>query len=190
MRRAQLARTAAVVGIAGSAAFAAALLLEQAHATGRAHTLANVLVLPGFVGFAAISFALIAIRAGGGRFGQVALGIWFAGPIALLVGGAVEATTGNHDNLFYPAGGLLATLRGLLAAIPVARAGVLRGWRRWAAPALAGYYLLILVLNIAGGDDWNQPLLELGWPLLAAATGAAVLSEPAPRPVPAEPVPA
>jgi hypothetical protein len=92
--------------------------------------------------------------------------------------------------LFYPVGGLLTTLGGLLAAVPVARAGVLRGWRRWAAPVLAGYYLLILVLNIANGDDWNQPLLELGWPLLAIVTAAAVLSETAARPLAAAPVPA
>ena len=46
--------------------------------------------------------------------------------------------------LFYPVGGLLTTLGGLLAAIPGGGAGVLRGWRRWASPALAGYSLRVL----------------------------------------------
>jgi hypothetical protein len=154
-------------------AFGMALLLEQFR-TGK--TAADLLVLAGFVGFVAITLGLILVRAGGGRFGQVALGIWFAGRVFLLAGAAVEAVTANHDNLFYPASGLLTTLGGLLSAVLLARAGVLRGWR--AAPALAAYYLFLLVLNMSQGDDWNQPLIELGWPLLAIATAVALLAEP------------
>jgi hypothetical protein len=181
MNRAPAVRTAATAGVAGSVLFAAGLIVEIPARHGPAHTAGELLILAGFAGFAAVIAALWLAGTGGGRFGQAALVIWLIGPVALFAGSITEAITGNQNNLFFPVGGLVTTLGGLLAAGPVARSGVLTGWRRWAAPALAAGYLLILVANIVSGDDWNQPLVMLAWPILAGLTGVAVLSEPSAR---------
>jgi uncharacterized membrane protein len=167
----------ALAGITGSACFAAALLLEQA---GAASGLTEALFALGFAGFAAVIAALLLSRAGGTRFGQVALWIWLAGTVGLFVAGAVSAVTGSDDNVFFPIGGILTVVGGVLAAVPIARSGVLTAWRRWVPAALAAYYLFLMIANIAAGDDgWDSPVGMLGWPVLAIASGIAVLTEPA-----------
>lgn len=175
MNRLSAARLAAIAGLIGSVAFIGTLVLEVA---GTGTSLAEGLAYAGFLGFAALALALLLARAGGGIFGTVALGLWIAGSLSLFTGSLVEAATGNADNAFFPVGGLSTALGGLLAAIAVYRAGVLTGWRKWTLPAMAAFYLGLLVLNIANGDNWDQPLATLGWPLLAIAVAAAILTEP------------
>jgi hypothetical protein len=178
MDRTNSARGAAAAGILCSAAFGAGLIIEQAASGGAVRTTGDVLIAAGFVGFGLLAASLILSSAAGRRAGRIGPWLWLGGAAGLLAAGIVGAATGNDDNPLFPVGGLLTTIGLLVAGVAVARAQVLTGWRRWSVAALAGYYLLLLVVNIAAGDSFDQPLLMAGWPVLAIAVGAAVVTEP------------
>lgn len=74
---------------------------------------------------------------GSGRFAVGSLAAWSSGWLLVAAGGVLLLATGEPDGLVFFIGGNLYTVAGLVAAILVARAGVLAGWRRFAPLAWA-----------------------------------------------------
>lgn len=74
---------------------------------------------------------------GHGRFAVGSLAAWSLGWLLVFVGAVLLLVTGEPNGLVFFVGGNLYTVAGLVAAVLVARAGVLAGWRRFAPLALA-----------------------------------------------------
>ncbi|NUO55678.1 MAG: hypothetical protein HOV71_18530 [Hamadaea sp.] len=162
------------VGIAAAVLWAAGILLQYADADS---TPGELLIDVGFIGIAAmIAGTLTAGVAGRGVFPAIGLGVWSFGHLSIALGGFVELATGNADNAFYPLGGLAQIIGGVLAAVALARAGVLTGWRRWTPVAWVVTYLAVFATLFTTADEvqaWQLVPFAL-WLASIALTGAAV----------------
>ncbi|MEV6970666.1 hypothetical protein AB0M47_36750 [Hamadaea sp. NPDC051192] len=161
------------VGVAAALLWAAGILIQYADADSKP---GELLIDVGFIGIAAMIAGLLAAGvAGRGVFPAVGLSVWSFGHLSIALGGFVEMATGNADNAFYPLGGLAQIVGGVLAAVALARAGVLTGWRRWMPVAWVVTYLGVFATLITAGDDvqaWQLAPFGL-WLATIALTGVA-----------------
>lgn len=149
------------------------------------HQAGEVLIWIGFLGMAVLVVGmLIAGLAGRGAFAKIALGILVFGLASIPIGGIVEGITGNADNPFYPLGGLGQILGGLATSIVIARAGVLRGWRRWTPLGWFVTYVGVFATFFGDTDNWSAiVLLPFAlWLAAIAATALGVATTPARHP--------
>jgi hypothetical protein len=119
---------------------------------------------------------------GGNRIAVGSLAAWSLGWLVVCAGGVLLLATGEPNGLLFFVGGNLNTVAGLVAAILVARAAVLEGWRRftplaWAvAEAVLGFVQQIETAPAALGLTG-----ELVGYLLIGVVGVAALTTPAVR---------
>ncbi|NUR70957.1 MAG: hypothetical protein HOU81_09060 [Hamadaea sp.] len=163
------------VGIAAAVLWAAGILLQYADADSKP---GELLIDAGFIGIAAMIAGMLAAGIGGrGVFPAIGLGLWSFGHLSIALGGFVEMATGNADNPFYPIGGLGQIVGGILAAVAIARAGVLTGWRRWTPVAWVVTYLAVFATLFTASDDgvqaWQLAPFAV-WLATIALTGYAV----------------
>jgi hypothetical protein len=131
---------------------------------------------------AAVPAGLAWAGAGGSRVAAGWLAAWSLGWLVVCAAGALLLATGEPNGLLFFIGGNLHTVAGLVAAILVARAAVLDGWRRFApltwavAGAVLGFVQQIETAPAALGLTG-----ELVGYLLIGVVGVAALTTPAVR---------
>jgi hypothetical protein len=117
-----------------------------------------------------------------GRVAVAALAAWSLGRLTVCAAGILLLTTGEPPVLMFFIGGNLDTVAGLVAAVLVARAGVLTGWGRFAPLAWA---VMQAVLGVVQQID-SAPELgvagELVHHLLLGLVGVAAVTAPGARP--------
>ncbi len=133
---------------------------------------------------AAVPAGLARAGAGGGRVAVGWLAAWSLGWLVVCAGGVLLLATGEPNGLLFFIGGNPHTVAGLVAAILVARAAVLAGWRRFAplAWAVAGA-VLGFVQQIETAPAALGLTGELVSYLLIGVVGIAAFTTPAARPV-------
>jgi hypothetical protein len=132
---------------------------------------------------AAVPAGLAWAGAGGSRVAVGWLAAWSLGWLVVCAAGVLLLLTGEPNGLLFFIGGNLHTVAGLVAAILVARAAVLGGWRRFAplAWAVAGA-VLGFVQQIETAPAALGLTGELVGYLLIGVVGIAALTTPAARP--------
>jgi hypothetical protein len=131
---------------------------------------------------AAVPAGLAWAGAGGSRAAVGWLAAWSLGWLVVCAGGVLLLATGEPNGLLFFIGGNLHTVAGLVAAILVARAAVLAGWRRFAplAWAVTGA-VLGFVQQIETAPAALGLTGELVSYLLIGVVGVAALTTPAVR---------
>lgn len=131
---------------------------------------------------AAVPAGLARAGAGGSRVAVGWLAAWSLGWLVVCAGGVLLLATGEPNGLLFFIGGNLHTVAGLVAAILVARAAVLAGWRRFAplAWAVAGA-VLGFVQQIETAPAAVGLTGELVNYLLIGVVGVAATTTPAAR---------
>jgi hypothetical protein len=134
---------------------------------------------------ATVPAGLASVDAGGSRIAVGSLAAWSLGWLTVCAGGVLLLATGEPNGLVFFVGGNLHTVAGLVAAILVARAAVLDGWRRFAPLAWA---VQGAVLGIVQQIETAPAALgltgELVGYLLIGVVGVAVLTTPTARATP------
>jgi hypothetical protein len=118
-----------------------------------------------------------------GRIAVAALAAWSLGRLVVCTAGVLLLTTGEPPVLLFFIGGNLDTVAGLVAAVLVARAGVLTGWRRFTPLAWAVMQAVLgMVQQIESAPELGIAG-ELVHHLLIGLVGIAAITAPAARPV-------
>jgi hypothetical protein len=121
--------------------------------------------------------------AGGSRVAAGWLAAWSLGWLVVCAGGVQLLATGEPNGLLFFIGGNLHTVAGLVAAILVARAAVLDGWRRFAPLAWAVEGAVLgFVQQIETAPAALGLTGELVGYLLIGVVGIAALTTPTARP--------
>jgi hypothetical protein len=146
-------------------------------------SLTTVIAVLALLATASVPAGLAWAGAGGSRIAVGSLAAWSLGWLVVCAGGVLLLATGEPNGLVFFIGGNLHTLAGLVAAIQVARAAVLDGWRRFAPLAWA---VAEAVLGFVQQIETAPPALglagELVSYLLIGVVGVAALTTPAARP--------
>ena len=169
-------RTAGMSCIAGAVVWIIALVVEYSFGlkppgTGTLFYLNQAMFLVAMGGFV---MGIVGLIWGDGWFGKLALGLFAAGWIVLIVAGIVAAINGNYDLPLFPIGGLVSTVGGLLAGIALAVARRWHGWQRWSVLLYALYYLAALMLPLIIANQAPTLITESFWGLAWMVIGLAV----------------
>lgn len=142
----------------------------------------NSIAVLALLATAAVPAGLALAGAGGrGWFATGTLAAWSLGWLLVCAGGALLLVTGEFNFLVFFVGGNLYTVAGLVAAILVARAGVLTGWRRFVPLAWAVQQAVEGILQQIESAATLALVGELVGYLLIGLVGVAVLTTPAAR---------
>jgi hypothetical protein len=173
-------RTAGMVCVAGAILWIIALFIEyglglQPPGSSTLFYLNQAMFLVAMVGFVTGIVGLMWARAAGdGWFGKIALGLFAAGWIVLIVATIVAPLTGNYDLPLFPIGGLGSTVGGLLAGVALAVAHRWSGWQRWSVLIYALYYLAALFLPVVIANQEPTLITESIWGIAWMLIGLAV----------------
>jgi hypothetical protein len=137
----------------------------------------QLMFLVALAGYLTSIFGLIWGRvAGEGRIGRYALGLFAFGYSILIVATIVSLPAGNNDNLFFPIGGLAASLGCLLSGIAIVTAKRWQGWQRWSVLIYAIYYWAVLFLPLVIANQEPNQITETIWGLAWLLIGLALYS--------------
>ena len=152
----------------------------------------EILFLIAMSGYVLMLLGLWQAKAAGDRlFGKIALGMFIAGIVSLMIASIVQILTNNADFFLFPVGGILQLLGGLLTGIAVATSKRWHGWQRY-APLLQGLFYLIalflpVVISNQSPTDLGQYIWQATWFLTSLAlftnTGSIFIPKPATNPI-------
>ena len=131
-----------------------------------------------FAGYVTMLLGLLRSKAAGDSFlARLALGIFVAGLVSLLIAQIIQWFTSNPDFFIFPVGGVFQLLGGLGTGIAVIAARRWHGWQRF-APLLQGlYYAFVLFLPIALADRSPTLVTEGLWQVTWFTTSLALFTE-------------
>jgi hypothetical protein len=113
---------------------------------------------------------------GDGIFGKIALGIFIAALVSLLIAWLAQLWKKDPNFFLYPVGGILQLLGGLLTGIAVVTAKRWNGWQKY-APLLQGlYYLILLFVFSVSSNQSPTPIGEALWQVTWFITSLALFT--------------
>jgi hypothetical protein len=175
-------RNTGLVCMAAAILWIIAILIEyrydlQPPGRGLLYILNQLMFLVALTGYLIGILGLIGGRAAGdGRFGRFTLGLFAFGYSILIVATIVSLPAGNNDNLFFPIGGLAASLGCLLSGIAIVTAKRWQGWQRWSVLIYAIYYWAALFLPLVIANQEPIQITETLWGLAWLLIGFALYS--------------
>lgn len=135
------------------------------------------------LGYLALLTGLFKSKAAGdGRFGRLAVAIWWLAVAALVIAQFLGLFKFGPAMYLLPVGGLGQILGSILTAVAVYRAGRWQRWRRFAPAAWAAYLVLlfvwiVIVTSPSGSGALPSMWPEAGWQVMWFVVGLALFIE-------------
>ena len=177
-------RLASAGAIAGGLLWSAAIVLERGFSNlkpgdGTGYYVVQAMAMLAFIGFLLGVQGLDWLKAvGTGRFGRWPLQAFKIGLVLLILGGMSILITRSDESPFFPLGGIIIAVAGVLTGVAVLRTGALVGWRRFTPLLVSLYFVFGMVVPIIAGpaDNGAPAPLEFTWGITWLMLGLAYVA--------------
>ena len=177
-------RTSSIIGMASAGLWLIALFIEYRYGLQPPGNGSLIYLVDQILFFIALGGYLIMLlglwkskAAGDGIFGKIALGIFIAALVALLIAWLAQLWKKDPNLFLYPVGGIFQLIGGLLTGIAIVTAKRWNGWQRF-APLLQGlFYLILFILLVVGNSQNPSPAGEGLWQVTWFLTSLALFTK-------------